>query len=173
MRTVGDGAMAANFTAVKSIVQCPDIAADEVILKSSGKDLRGKCPLPGHEGDSPSFYCYDNGSGFFDKWWCFRCGQGGDVVDLFAAMHGLTHNLGFALDAIAERYRIKLWKDTDLMSTNQLMTMKARKQSERRLADALTSIAFSRWVMPVIRSIEDEGERALELKRCLKVAGLG
>lgn len=174
MRTVDDAALEANFAAAKAVVQCPQVAEDEVILRASGagEDLRGKCPLPDHDGDSPSFYCYDNGSGVFDKWYCHRCSKGGDVIDLFAAMHGLEHNLKFALDALAERYGLKLWRDTDLMSETQLKARKARIASERAFAKAVSEHFFATKVIPLIREVEDKNERAALLRRCIGIARL-
>jgi DNA primase len=173
MKTVENVATDASFAAVKGSVQCDQVAEEETVLRSEGGHLRGTCPLPEHQGDSRSFYCYDNGSGFYEKWWCHRCNKGGDVIDLYAAMHGLEHNLVFALQAMAERFGIKLWRDTDFMSENQMKIRKAKRQAERRLSDAITSLAFSRMVIPLLKQIEDKGERARELERCLKAAGLG
>jgi len=43
------------------------------------------CPLPNHEDQHPSASCYtDEG-----RWYCHRCNEGGDVIDLVMAAKGL------------------------------------------------------------------------------------
>ncbi len=45
-----------------------------------GQNLTARCPLPGHDDKTPSFYVYpETGS-----CWCFGCLRGGDVVNLAA-----------------------------------------------------------------------------------------
>lgn len=47
--------------------------------KRSGKCYKARCPLPGHEEKTPSFYYYPDGG-----YWCFGCGRGGKDVISFA-----------------------------------------------------------------------------------------
>jgi DNA primase len=172
MRTVDEAATEANFGIVKGTIQCWQVAEEETVLRPSGKHLRGKCPLPEHDGDSPSFYCYDNGGGFYDSWYCHRCSRGGDVVDLNAAMRLLEHNLTFAMQDLAERYGVKLQRDVDVMSETQLIVRRARIASERAFAKAVAEHFFATKVIPLVRGVEDERERAALLRRCIKYAGV-
>lgn len=172
MKTVDEAAMAANFAAIKGSVQCYDVAEPETFLRPSGKDLRGGCPLPEHEGDSPSFYCYDNGQGFYDKWYCHRCSKGGDVIDLYAAMHGFEHSPVFALQELASHHGIKLQKGDDFLSDNQLLIRRTKKRAMARLESAITKLMFEQYVLPWLKAIEDPEERERQLQSCLKEAGL-
>ena len=171
--TIDGAALEANFAAVKGTVQCPDLAELEVVLRPSGSDLRGRCPLPQHGGDSPSFYCYSEAkNGFYDRWYCHRCGVGGDVIDLYAAMYGPCRNLKDAMEAVAEMFRVSLWRGSDLMSDTQREVARVHRDVWRAFERALAEHHFEAYIMPLIRGVEDEGERAALLARCLKEAGI-
>jgi DNA primase len=47
--------------------------------KRSGRCYKARCPLPGHDDRTPSFYLYPDGG-----YWCFGCGRGGRDVISFA-----------------------------------------------------------------------------------------
>ncbi len=47
--------------------------------RRSGTCFVARCPLPGHDERTPSFYCYPDGG-----YWCFGCGRGGKDVISFA-----------------------------------------------------------------------------------------
>lgn len=175
IRTVDEAALEASFASVKGTIGCQEVAELETYLREEADKLRGPCPLPDHSGDSPSFYCYpdDASRGLYTGWHCFRCDRGGDVIDLYAAMFGLEHNLVWAMQGLAERFGLKLWRDTDLMSESQMMARKARLSAERAFNQAIAEHVFERNVMPLIKSVEDDGERAELLSRCLRLAGLG
>lgn len=164
-------AMEANFAAVKGTISCEQVAQLEVNLYPSGKDLRGPCPLPEHQGKSPSFYCYPN-NGFFDKWHCHRCSVGGDVIDLYGKMFGLEHNPVWSMEGLADAFGVKLWQSDDFTNDFEKKIARAERQAERRIERVFTERLFERFVMPVIVSIEDEEERAVELQKALRAAGL-
>lgn len=48
--------------------------------------LKAKCPLPGHDDRTPSFYL----DLYKQTFHCFGCGEGGDVLDLIGYHLGLT-----------------------------------------------------------------------------------
>jgi DNA primase len=54
-----------------------------VTLKRKGNELVGLCPF--HSERSPSFTVFDGGQRFH----CFGCGAGGDVLDFVQALHGV------------------------------------------------------------------------------------
>jgi hypothetical protein len=172
VRTLDHAALKANFACLKGTIGCDEVAQLEVALRQEGGKLRGSCPLPDHGGTSPSFYCYPNERGFYDRWWCHRCSIGGDVVDLYAAMEGPFRNAVDALRALADRFGLKLWRPEDLMSDEQLAAMRARKKVEAVRDRALTEWYFEREVIPLARAIEDEAERRAFLENALKEAGL-
>ncbi len=45
-----------------------------------------RCPLPGHDDQTPSFTIYPGDRG----WYCFGCGRGGSIFDLGAEVYGLS-----------------------------------------------------------------------------------
>ncbi len=61
----------------------------KVALQQRGERLWARCPLPGHEEDTPSFVVYPGDRG----WYCFGCQRGGD---LFALHMYLTGDDNFA-----------------------------------------------------------------------------
>ena len=50
-----------------------------------GRQCQIRCPLPSHEDIHPSCTLFADGG-----WYCHVCQKGGDVVDLYAALNGLT-----------------------------------------------------------------------------------
>jgi hypothetical protein len=46
-------------------------------LEQKGRTLVCRCPLPGHDDNTPSFHVYPDGG-----WYCFGCTRGGDVFEL-------------------------------------------------------------------------------------------
>ena len=71
----------------------PDIAA--IKARHSIYELLGiprasrrvsiRCPLPGHQDDMPSFVIYPDG-----HFYCFGCGQHGDVLTLYTLLHNVS-----------------------------------------------------------------------------------
>jgi len=57
-----------------------------VDLRGHGKRLEGHCPLAGHEDDTPSFNVYTQTQRFH----CFGCDNGGDVLDFVRLMDGCS-----------------------------------------------------------------------------------
>jgi DNA primase len=57
-----------------------------VALSGHGKRLEGHCPLPGHEDSTPSFNVYTQTQRFH----CFGCDNGGDVLDFVQLMDGCS-----------------------------------------------------------------------------------
>jgi len=46
----------------------------------------GRCPLPDHDDNTPSFVVYPQNN----SWWCFGCSRGSDVLDLYQFAHGYS-----------------------------------------------------------------------------------
>jgi DNA primase len=158
---VDQAALNASFASVKGTVGCDQVAELETDLRSVGDKLFGSCPLPDHEDREPSFYCYPSKSyrGFYDSWWCFGCGRGGDVIDLYDAQEGPFANAVVALHALADRFGLKLWRDEDFMSDFQLAAMRARRRVEAARDRALMAWYFQQEIIPLAKAIEDEAER--------------
>ena len=172
MRTT-DEFLEANFACVKGTVGCDQVAEREVALKPEGGKLHGLCPLPDHNGDSRSFYCYSsNQNGFWDSWYCHRCGVGGDVVDLWGAQQGGFGNAVFAMQDLAEKFGLKLWRGEDFYDEEDLADRRAERRVRRARDDAWTRWYFDRMVVPEAVVIASEAERKAFLDRALKTAGL-
>lgn len=66
----------------KSIAEV--VALSGVELKHAGHDTyKGRCPF--HEEKTPSFTCWQD----TNRWRCFGCSQGGDVLDYVMAWRGI------------------------------------------------------------------------------------
>jgi hypothetical protein len=171
-KTVDEVSLEASFASVKGAIEVHEVASLEVYLRHEGKDkMRGKCPLLECNGNSPSFYCYMEPNGRFERWKCHKCGNWGDVIDLYGKMQGIT-NPAWAMQALADEFGFKLWRPEDFMSDPQRMIMSARRKSEKKMERVMDELAFEKMVMPFIREIGDDDERREMLEECLKLAGL-
>lgn len=97
---------------VKDSISIPMMCKQQDIrMKRSGADkLVIVCPF--HDEDSPSCMIYVEQ----DSWWCFGCGQGGDVLkfymlltelDFVPAMHQLVERLGLVVQDVDEKKEAK------------------------------------------------------------------
>ena len=74
----------ARLKAIPLAELCRDYGID---LKPQGKDLAGRCPLPGHQDDTPSFVVTPSKN----LWHCFgACGAGGDTIALVMKKEGVS-----------------------------------------------------------------------------------
>jgi hypothetical protein len=94
------------------------------------------------------------------------------VIDLYDAQEGPFQNKVVALQALADRFGLKLWRPEDLMSDNQLSAMRARQRIEAARDRAWREWYFEREVVPLANAIEDETERRVFLDSALREAGL-
>lgn len=79
--------LAARIARAKGSVRIEDeVRRYGVALAGHGKRLEGHCPLPGHEDDTPSFNVYTQTQRFH----CFGCDNGGDVLDFVQLMEGCS-----------------------------------------------------------------------------------
>jgi DNA primase len=65
---------------VRAQVRLAPVAAESVELRSQRSDLRGSCPF--HPDTARGLYVGPN-----DRFHCFSCGAGGDVVDWTMRVH--------------------------------------------------------------------------------------
>jgi hypothetical protein len=73
-----------DFEKIKQDNPVEDVAGRYTELRLNAGKWKGKCPLPDHEDDSPSFWVYPETR----SWYCFGCNRGGDVID-FAKLKGI------------------------------------------------------------------------------------
>ena len=59
-------------------------------LKKTGKTLMGLCPF--HQEDTPSFHIYPE----TNTWYCFACGEGGDVISFYMKLHDVDFQIAVA-----------------------------------------------------------------------------
>ena len=67
-----------DYDAIKARVDIVAFASQFTELVQRGNTFKGKCPLSGHNDDTPSFFVYPENN----NWNCFGCNQWGDVFDL-------------------------------------------------------------------------------------------
>lgn len=79
--------LAAIIARVKASTRLEDeVRRRGVELKGRDKRLEGHCPLPGHQDDTPSFNLYTR----TQRYYCFGCDSGGDVLDFVQQMDGCS-----------------------------------------------------------------------------------
>lgn len=145
--------------AVKGEVTIERLADDlGASLKPHGDELRGTCPI--HQGDNRTAFAVHPDTG---KWFCFRCSEGGDVLDLFIRVHGYTDRKLALMDLAATHGvegpgRPESWHEWD--------SEKARRRQMLRTALARAyQRRFFRLFSGYLASIADGEEREHEGRR--------
>ncbi len=87
---------------VKSKVDIVSLIGERVVLKKSGRNLKGLCPFHGEK--SPSFFVTPD----MQMYKCFGCGASGDVFSFLMNYEGLTFPEALAM--LAERAGVVLTK---------------------------------------------------------------
>lgn len=90
------------FETLRERVDLTELTERFTELKRCGNKLRGCCPFPDHQDDTPSFYRYPD-----RRFHCFGCRRHGDVTDLWAGVNGLESGIEAALD-LAREYAVEL-----------------------------------------------------------------
>ncbi len=84
--------------AVKEQVPVERLANDlGAELSGNGKGLRGRCPI--HGGESTDAFCVYPAE---SRWHCFRCNDGGDVLDLHEKARGYYDTAAALIDLAGE-----------------------------------------------------------------------
>lgn len=156
------------FRAVKDAVSVADVASRYTTLEpfGSGGWFTGRCPIPGHEDRSPSFYTIPPDSRYpHEHAHCFGCGFNGDAIDLeqacgdhaesWTAMIQLSYDFGVELPS-----RPASWY------ARQERQKPVRDALGRVQADVLRRRVFRWCILPVIdASTPDPTERREEVRR--------
>jgi DNA primase len=108
---------------VKDAVAVEDYAATLTELRN----LRGRCPI--HDGDNPQAFAVYPDEG---RWYCFRCSEGGDVIDLCRAVEG--GETWEATMTLATRYGVELSKRPERWHRHQKTKAEMRNELRRGLA---------------------------------------
>jgi hypothetical protein len=150
--------------AVRDAVPIEEIARRYTKLEPFGGKawFTGRCPLPDHEDKTPSFYVYPP-----ERWWCYGCGRGGDVVDL--EFHCGDHReLWEAMNALAVEYGVKLPGRTKRWHEAQERRVTYLDWAYEVIGEELARRVFKVTVLPFIDAIIDKKEREQALERAWK-----
>jgi hypothetical protein len=80
--------MSVDFALIKGQFPLVDVAARYVQnFRKYGSEFRGLCPF--HDDRNPSFYVFRSRDGY-ERYQCFACQEGGDVVDFISNIHGVS-----------------------------------------------------------------------------------
>jgi DNA primase len=166
-RTTGGApyALGKSIAAIKQAISIAtaanDLGAD---LRPSGEDFRGKGICHGGANETALLVEPDRG-----RWYCFRCSEGGDVLDLYIAVEG--GGLPDAVVALAERYAVELprrperwhaWNNEKGRRREELARWRARRYQRR---------FYALFAAEGVAAIEDEAERVEEMNRCWSEMG--
>jgi DNA primase len=127
-----------------------------------------------HGGDNPtSFAVYPEER----RWWCFRCNQGGDVIDLCRAVEG--GELWEAMISLAQQYDVTLPDRGDQWREWQDVKARVRTSVKKRLARTYQRCLTRLYTPLFLVRGESEEESLQELEglavdlwpHCLDLAG--
>jgi DNA primase len=145
--------------AVKAGARIEDYAGELTALRFNGKSLRGVCPI--HNGENrSSFAVYPERQ----RWYCFRCNEGGDVVDLCQAVEDHSEHWT-AMLSLAQRYEIDLPERPPSWAMRQEEKAADRKRILRVIRESYRRRFFRVYAPIVLDLIEDEEERNKEASR--------
>ena len=86
---------------VRERARIDEVVREHVSLKSAGgASLKGLCPF--HDEKSPSFHVTPS-KGF---WYCFGCGEGGDVIGFLQKIEHLSFSE--VVEKLAGKYNVQL-----------------------------------------------------------------
>jgi len=144
--------------AVREAVPIDEVARRYTDLKPLGGAawFTGRCPLPDHEDRCPSFYIYPP-----DRYWCYGCSRGGDVVDLefFCGDYG---ELWEAMISLAVEYGVELPKRPQSWYLRQERQRLVRDTISQARFDHLRRRLFRWFFEPSLLRIENPDEREAE-----------
>jgi len=148
-----------SIEAIKEAVRLEDYAGEYTKLFFSGQSLRGACPVHGGENRS-SFAVYPRKQ----RWFCFRCDEGGDLVDLCKAVEKHSE-LWTAMLSLAQRYGVELPRRPERWHQWQAEKDLTRAAMLDALARSYQRRFFRVFGDVILEGIEDETEREEEARR--------
>ena len=112
---------------VRERARIDDVVREHVSLKSAGgASLKGLCPF--HDEKSPSFHVTPS-KGF---WYCFGCGEGGDVIGFLQKIEHLSFSE--VVEKLAGKYNIQLRYDESSNRTGINTGQRTRLVEANKLA---------------------------------------
>jgi hypothetical protein len=156
-------ALRCGIAAIKEQVRIEDYARTVTALRFAGNTLRGPCPV--HNGDNEGAFLVDPDR---RRWYCFRCNEGGDVIDLCRAVEG--GELWEAMVSLAERFNVELPRRPERWHTLQDDKTRVREAATRHVATVYQR-RLTRLYAPLVlvggESPEEEIEELEELAAAL------
>jgi DNA primase len=141
--------------AIKDEVAVEDYLTDLGIEVKHG---RSKCPI--HEGDNPqALAVYPK----HRRWFCFRCNEGGNVVDLCRTVEG--GELWEAVVGLAQRFNVELPCRPARWSRRQEEKARQRAMIREVLTRSYQRRFFRVFGDCALENIVDEAERKEEARR--------
>lgn len=116
------------FAALRERVDLAEFTGRFTELKPSGRTLRGRCPFPDHQDDTPSFHIYPD-----ERFHCYGCRRHGDVTDLWAGTQGIEPGVEAALD-LAREYGVEL-PERDPEAQRKAQERREREANHMRQAE--------------------------------------
>ena len=151
-----------NIEALKAAVPIIDVAdfyCGPGGLKRSGPDRwRGRCRIPDHEDDSPSFVVYAEQN----TWHCFGCGRGKDVIDLEMLAGGHTA-MWTAMVELSRRYGVELPGRSERWYQRQREKAAVLDAADEARKKVFRRRSFKVLVLQYIENIENPEERRQEI----------
>ncbi len=127
-------------------------------LRETHKGMRGLCPI--HGGRNRQSFAVYPGEG---RWYCFRCNEGGDVLDLYVKARGY-YDVAAAITDLAGEYGVQAPPRPERWHGWQ--TEKARRHDAMRdVRTRLYQRRMFRMFAPDLERIEDPEEREAEARR--------
>lgn len=146
---------------VKANVEVERLATDAgADLRPNGDDLRGLGVC--HGGDNPTALVVQPNKA---RWWCFRCNEGGDVLDLYQRIHDLDDRR-HALMNLAGEYGVETPRRPARWHAKQERQRPVREKIRAARVEVLRRRLFRVCVLPIIKATTpDEGEYRQEVTR--------
>lgn len=153
------------FQAIKEEVSVLTAARDLVtevagVLQQKGNEWRGTCPVCANGTHSGAFEV----NAEKNYWYCFACGEGGDVIEL-------AYRSGFATrtEAVAWlsfTYGVVLPERPEQWFHKQSRQERIREQLDEVRRNSYCRRLFKYLILPGLEGMEDEQERKKEIEAC-------
>jgi hypothetical protein len=149
------------ISAAKEAVTVAELAGRLTALKPTSNGWVGRCPLPGHEDTNPSFAVYSQNN----RWYCFACLQGGDVVDLARHAWGYDErDVGVAAGELLHTFGHPIPPRPSSWRRKQQRQRPVRDAIEQARFEHVRRRLFRCFFKPHVLAIEDEAEREAEYR---------
>ncbi|MDP8899631.1 MAG: CHC2 zinc finger domain-containing protein [Actinomycetota bacterium] len=119
-------------------------------LRPSGEDLRGKGVC--HAGDNQSALLVEPDR---QRWWCFRCDAGGDLLDLWMAAKGFSSKTDALLD-LAGAYGVEPTPRPASFFAKQRRQASARDAIDREKVEHVRDLLFALVWKPWLSRLPEE-----------------